>query len=56
MSFKVANLEANPSSEELTVEPKILEGLFTLGGDVSPKLPELGEIGGVPFRAGCEVF
>jgi hypothetical protein len=57
MSRRVASLESNPSPEVLTLEPNTLEGLLTLGGDVSwPKPPKPGETGGVTLRGNVDDF
>lgn len=58
MSLKVASFDSSPSPEVFTFDPNTLEGLFTLGGEVScPSKPPIpGDTGGVTFLGNVEDF
>lgn len=58
ISLKVASFDSNPSPEVFTLDPNTLDGLFTLGGDVSCPLKPLspGDTGGVTFLGNVEAF
>ena len=54
ISLRVASFDSSPSPDVLTLDPKTLDGLFTLGGEVFSPNPLRpgdmpGEIGGVVF-------
>lgn len=57
ISLSVVNFESSPSPEVLTLDPNTLDGLFTLGGDVSwLNPPRPGDTGGVAPRGKVEDF
>jgi len=57
ISLNVVNFESSPSPEVLMLDPKTLDGLFILGGEVSwPNPPIPGDTGGVAPRGKFEGF